>query len=285
LYDTDSFYYISRIIVAINSLTSPVSAIGNGLVLMAIVKNPSLRTPDNILIGSLALADFLIGAVIQPMLTALVVNRNLYLSCLYVDSYTLITFGCGAVSVTFMAAVSYERYVALFFPMRYPTLVNNTRAFIVAAGVLILWIAIMCVLSKSVLFGQVIAGTVWFASCFAIAFSYFKILLLVRHHRRQSQSQQAAVSPNTDTASQTKLAITMGYVIGVSLASYIPAASFCEVYLSVDQSNPTLFNTVFVVLAVQLTSSCFNPIVNFWRRRDIRQPTVAMLRSIFRRLF
>jgi hypothetical protein len=269
--------------VAINCLSSPVSAIGNGLVLMALVRTPSLHTSANVLIGSLALTDFLIGAVVQPMLTALVVNINLYLSCLYVDSSALIAFGYSSSSVTFMAAVSCERYIALFFPMRYPTLVNNTRAFIVAAIIWILWIAIMCVLSQRVLFGQVIGGIVWFASCFAISFSYFKILLLVRHHRRQIQSQQAAVSTNTNTASQTKLAITMGYVIGVSLVSYIPAASLCEMYLSIDKSNPTLFNTVFVVMAVQFASSCFNPIIYCWRRREIRQPAIAILRSIFRR--
>jgi hypothetical protein len=267
--------------VAINCLSSPVSAIGNGLVFMVTFRTPSLQTPANILIGSLALADFLIGAVVQPMLTALVVNINLYLSCLYVDSYTFVAVGCSAASVTFMAAVSCERYVALFFPMRYPTLVNNTRAFIVAAIIWIIWIAITCGLLQSGLFGQVIAGAVWFASCFAIGLSYFKILLLVRHHRRQIQSQEAAVSTNADTASQTKIAITMGYVIGVTLLCYIPAALVMLLYLSIDKSNRTLFNAFYFTMALQFTSSCFNPIIYCWRRQDIRQPIVAMIRNSF----
>jgi hypothetical protein len=138
---------------------------------MAIVRTPSLHTPANILIGSLALADFLIGAVVQHMLTALVVTRHLYLSCLCVDSFTFIGAVCVSVSVTSMAAVSCERYVALFFPMRYPTLFNNTRAFILVVGVWILWIVIMCILTQSMLFGHIVGGPVWFASCFAIGLS------------------------------------------------------------------------------------------------------------------
>jgi hypothetical protein len=112
----------------------------------------------------------------------------------------------------------------------------------------------------------------------------FLIIFLVRHHRRQIQSQQAAVSTNTDTVSQTKLSITMGYVIGVSLFCYTPAWFVSQLYMSNDKPNPSFFNSFILTMALQLTSSCFNPIIYCWRRQDIRQPTVAMIRNIFSKL-
>lgn len=65
------------------ALSSPVAVIGNALVLAAIWRNPSLRTPSFIFLGGLALADLGMGILGQPFYVLykgaeLVVDKNLY---------------------------------------------------------------------------------------------------------------------------------------------------------------------------------------------------------------
>ncbi|XP_031561149.1 trace amine-associated receptor 9-like [Actinia tenebrosa] len=235
LYDSHSFYYISKLVLAISSVSSPISAVGNCLVMVAIMRTPYLHTPDNILVGALAVADCLIGAVVQPMLMAVMIKPDVFLRiCPFVTAYTLVGFVCSN-SVSLMAAVSGERCMALFQPLRYSSIVTNNKAFITALLIWFVWVvAGCCSCFGGVLFtiGQTFAGIVWFASCIIIGASYIKICLLVRHHRRQIHAQHAAISSaNTNTASQAKIAVTMGYVIGLSLLCYLPTTFVCQIFL------------------------------------------------------
>ena len=51
----------------INVVLSPVAVVGNALVLTAILKNSSLRTPSYILLAALAFTDFGTGLINQPL--------------------------------------------------------------------------------------------------------------------------------------------------------------------------------------------------------------------------
>ena len=84
--DTNVFYYTSKVAMTINLVSLPVCVIGNALVLLAIVRTPSLYTPANILIASLALADFLVGAVVQPFITFIIIDKDALFHCKYVDA-------------------------------------------------------------------------------------------------------------------------------------------------------------------------------------------------------
>ena len=69
---SDSLYIMiawsSCIAVAI---LSPVAVVGNALVLAAIWRNPSLRTPSYILLAGLAFTDFCTGLITQPFYVAM----------------------------------------------------------------------------------------------------------------------------------------------------------------------------------------------------------------------
>ena len=56
------FAVFMSVIVAV-ALLSPVAVVGNGLVLAAIWRNPSLRTPSYILLAGLAITDFCTGLI------------------------------------------------------------------------------------------------------------------------------------------------------------------------------------------------------------------------------
>lgn len=286
LFELDSFSYVSKAVAVINCVSSPVSAVGNALVLMVIITNSSLRTPANVFIGSLAVVDFMIGAVVQPMFTAIVtVKTGLYHDCIYRDSLFFIGILLTTASILLMAAVSCERYAALFFHLRYNTLITNSKALTI---VLIIWAAsIFIALLASfgdifLVFSQILVCLLWVISLFAIGVSYFNILRLVRRHHRQIQSQQAAVSTDPTTVSplQTKLAITMGYVIGLSFLFFIPTAITFQIFTSTRTSSSLVFNSFVLTMAIQFTSSGFNPVFYCWKTPAIRESIIATLRKV-----
>lgn len=59
----DTFFICTSITAAV---LTPVSVVGNALVLTAILRNPSLRTPTNILLATMAFTDFGTGITTQP---------------------------------------------------------------------------------------------------------------------------------------------------------------------------------------------------------------------------
>ena len=52
---------------AVVGLFSPIAVVGNALVMTAILRKPSLKTPSNILLAGLAFTDFGTGLISQPL--------------------------------------------------------------------------------------------------------------------------------------------------------------------------------------------------------------------------
>ena len=60
----DTFLICTSIIAA---FLTPVAVVGNALVLTAILRNPSLRTPTNILLATMALLTLKLGLKLSPI--------------------------------------------------------------------------------------------------------------------------------------------------------------------------------------------------------------------------
>ena len=100
-----------------------ISIIGNTLVLAAILRTPSLRSPSIVLLCSLAVSDLLVGLVVQPLYVASLTGHGSLLQALNVMVFSL----CGA-SLFAITAISVDRFLALHYHMRYPSLVTTHRA-------------------------------------------------------------------------------------------------------------------------------------------------------------
>ncbi|XP_078345382.1 D(2)-like dopamine receptor [Oculina patagonica] len=115
-----------KIFVIINCvLNGPlmfISIIGNTLVLAAILRTPSLRSPSMILLCSLAVPDLLVGFVVQPLFLAKeLLEEDLFLlrACYFFFTYSL----CG-ISFCTVTAISLDRFAALHYHMKYVAIVT-----------------------------------------------------------------------------------------------------------------------------------------------------------------
>ena len=101
------------------------SIIGNALVLVAILKTPSLRSPSVIFLCSLAVSDLLVGLVVQPAYIAEQIVRTVPALQKAVGAMGFV--GCS-VSLCTMTAITVDRFLALHYHLQYPNLMTTSRA-------------------------------------------------------------------------------------------------------------------------------------------------------------
>ena len=108
-------------------LNAPVmllSIIGNALVLVTILRTPSLRSPSVIFLCNLAVSDLLVGLVVQPVYVAAIART---VRALLQAANTMGFAGFG-VSLTTMTAITVDRFLALHYHLQYPNLMTTSRA-------------------------------------------------------------------------------------------------------------------------------------------------------------
>ena len=171
----------------LNALLIPICIAGNVLVLAAVWRNPSLRTPSIILLCSLAVSDLFVGFLALPLDIAVALTG---LSQVSSDSRLsqaslALTIQLCCVSLETMTAISVDRYLALHYHMRYPNMMTSRRATCVAAT---FWCKnfILSLLSIWKTNAILLAAVVFAALCFFISsITYNAIYRIVRHHQHQ----------------------------------------------------------------------------------------------------
>ncbi|GFR65406.1 adenosine receptor A2a [Elysia marginata] len=104
-------------------LLSAATGLGNLLVLVAVLKFPSLRRPTNAMLGSLALSDFLVGTVTVPLYTAWTTRPGIFdrsaFMCALVLMSCLVVVTASQVSLLLL---SVEQFLAVCHPFRHRNL-------------------------------------------------------------------------------------------------------------------------------------------------------------------
>ncbi|XP_078344165.1 melanocyte-stimulating hormone receptor-like [Oculina patagonica] len=212
-----------------------ISIIGNTLVLAAILRTPSLRSPSILLLCSLALSDLLVGIIVQPVYVAYLQTENgsLY-QALYIMAFSI----CGA-SLFAITAISVDRFLALHYHMRYPNLMTTHRALYASAT---LWficflLSLISIWNMSLYFVFIAFNIV--ICIFISTVCYIRIFRIVRVHQIQIHSQQQAsenyAEINQDMMRSKKTAINTFIYYIVMILCYTPA--FVGVSIAVISPN------------------------------------------------
>ena len=136
----------------LNGLLMLLTIMGNVLVLTAMLPTPSLRSPSTIFLCSLAASDLLVGFVVQPIFIGFGLNPGPELEHL---AYILVSLACS-VSLCTMTAISWDRFMALHFPLRYPDMMTNKHAVNISLSLWFLACTISCIRLWNVTYAKLV---------------------------------------------------------------------------------------------------------------------------------
>ena len=260
--------------------------LGNAVFLWVIYKARNVRTLSNLLLSSLALADFLVGLIIDPVWIARCVLKphpynhqfKVAIDALWIQTSVTTTFSLCAVSV--------DRYIAIQSALLYHQMVTEKRCYIAIAFV---WIASLSFgFSRIVVTNPSNLPKLWM--CVTIITILLPMLLIVFCYSRISvvaikqsktiarQDVQRSNKLVSERIRNQKAAKTVGLVITLFFISWLPtlAASFIHLTTS-NHCNHMRVVWLWVEL-VAFSSSGINPWLNSLRNREFRAEVNRVLR-------
>lgn len=290
-------YAISVAACVVNALSSLVAVVGNALTLVAIYRNPSLRTPSYILLAGLAVTDFFIGLLLLPVSVVFIVlvefmKKGSPRLCLILGIFQNgIGSYLGFTAIFVITVMSVERWLLI---SRRSTAITTHRIF--KAYVVICLLPTPCFTSRLArsLDGchynklDAAEGIVVFICLLIASIFYFKVLQLIRRHQLQIQAAQPnqgfACQAAIDIAKYNKSVIMLLYILALFSVCYLPpAAVFLQVMLFYQDFQYTSeLNILTKILStLYYLSSVLNPLLYCWRIRDLRVRVRQLLMRIF----
>lgn len=278
--------YMSNVMTCIlNAFFAIPAVVGNVLVLFAIWKTQLSRSPSNILLSTLAFADFQVGLIVQTSFVAYKLTEifgEAELSCY--ARFVNIVFGytTTAVSLLTLTAIAIERFLALHLHLRYKEVITKRRILIAAVS---FWLVAFTVTSLYFLQRNVFGTIVIMSEMFSIAITsvaYVKIYKIVKRHQRDINSQRRiSVDPTAQMDLNMKKyqrsACTMLIVFMLSFVCYVPYSMVMIAKLKYGFTTQVkvaidIFSTVVCI------NSSLNPVIYCWRMRDVKQAVLAVVK-------
>uniref|UniRef100_A0A672K4U7 Muscarinic acetylcholine receptor n=1 Tax=Sinocyclocheilus grahami TaxID=75366 RepID=A0A672K4U7_SINGR len=132
---------------------SIITIIGNVLVMISFRVNPLLRTVSNYFLLSLAVADFILGAVSMNLYTTYILIGQWTLGNLACDVWLALDYVASNASVMNLLAISVDRYLSVMRPLTYRATRTPRRA---AVLITLAWIISFVLWAPAILFWQYI---------------------------------------------------------------------------------------------------------------------------------
>ena len=270
----------------LNAICSFTAALGNTVVLLSIWNTPALHSPSNTLLFSLALSDFLVGLVSQPLYVA---SRLFYVitqkegPLALRDAFDVTSSMLSGASFMTATLISIDRYLVLMLHMRYRTLVTTQRLWLLIAGAWLLsslW-GFMWMYSSQVFY---LSGIISSAACFYVtSLMYFKIYRVLRRHQAQilvhNRIGAGKRSIQLNFSRYTRSVVNSFYVCFLFFLCYFPYLCTAAI---IQLTGHSISKKAVLEFAgsVAFIKSSLNPLVYFWRVREIRIAIKNTLRRV-----
>lgn len=272
VYGEEELVYTIALCVA-NLFLSLTALIGNVLILITIWKTSLLHSAGNILLANLAVSDLAVGLVGHPLfivaLLMRIYNSSILSLRLWVAFNTLISFLCGASFFT-ITAIGVDRLLALELHLRYEALVTPFRLkwvimFIwVIPGIfstIRLWTLGLTYNALSPIIFTLLVGN---------SVVYIKIYVIVRRHLAQIRNQPQGSPNNRSIFSMQRFkrsALNTFLVYILLLCCYLPYTIILQRFYA---GLTISVNVRHLITTIILLNSSLNPVLYFWRVREIR---------------
>ena len=298
---TDLFHAVSLGSAVITAITFPLTVLGNALVLLAIWRNRSMRSPSFFLLGMLSFEYFLCGLIIQPFYAAkelgvvlksqkqevVVPSSDRSAAALYVN---LIAGGFGtilmAITISTVTLMALERWMHMT-QRRWGNLSRIYKLFVALLSLPILlgvFRSLELITPGSFCTAVNTLVICQFSFCFTTTtITYIKVLFKIRRHKRQIQanfsSQNAPRFSCVNVAKYKKSVLTIFYHLTLFYLCYFPFVVSVILSLSFEDSLG-LRAAVKISLMLLFVSSMLNPCLNCWRIREIRNGARMALKKL-----
>ena len=271
---------ISYTNAAMSGFFSLITIPGNLLVLIVVFKNPNgkLRTPFNWFILNLALADLLVGMIVEPLSIVVHVREGLVYEGIYHVYLQPVYFTSCTASVFSLGMLTIDRFIAIISPMEYRATLNNKRA---AVSSVTIWI-----ISIALPFLQNEIGFLWYffvfgnasvlVTFFVLLFAFVRVHLTLRSQIKELESIQGRSEENQarNNALRTEARITKTFMFMLLAFIFCYTPSLIMIYLmnlcTVCSCQAIHWfrdlSYIFIVL-----NSSINPFLYAWRLPNFRE--------------
>ena len=273
--DSKSYHYDLNIsIIVINTPFAIFAVLSNLLIIITIGKSQELRVPANILLGSLAVTDLLVGLITQPLFITwrlmLHYPSTICNSEVVHSLYECFLHLCAGGSFLSLAYLSTDRFLAVSKPLHYRANVTTTQA---ARNMVILWLAWIGIVllrysgideETNQTITSVIAGTL---VIYLVAAQIALIVSVKRNsiHDLLSEGNATVIASKREA----RIALTIVYIFLALLVFLLPAV-VVQIVLGFTSSNKSKTELNLTISALLINSSV-NPLIYFWRGRDLRK--------------
>ena len=275
-------------IIIMNIITTPVTSLLNGLVIIAVKAKVRLRSRSNIALACLATTDLFMGVIGQPTFIAVNIailqarTSNTY--CFTRQLLRAVLKVLVRASLLHLALMYLDRYIAIKHPYRYTNTVTATRILCSSAFAWI--VALLSTATSSFLndklYKPLTDGTIITFFCTTIiTFCQIVLYCETRRHEKQIAAHQVSENDREKFVKEKKALKLTTTVLFFLLLSYFPV-----LVIGILMRN-TFFHSLkaaHIALGIAscliLLNSLINPVIYCIRRRQFR---VAFIEILFRK--
>ncbi|MEE6499777.1 hypothetical protein FKM82_003581 [Ascaphus truei] len=258
------------------------SLLENIMVIVAILKNRNLHSPMYYFICCLAVADMLVGiSHLGETLFMLLIKQGLLKVGPKVvkqmdNVFDMMICSSLVSSLSFLGAIAVDRYITIFYALRYHSIMTLRRVGIVIAGI---WLASTACSIIFIIYDEnravilCLIGFFLFMLALMVALYIHMFALARRHARKISSLQKRKRGKVLPPQASMKGAITLTILLGIFFLCWGPFFLHLTLIVSCPRHPACLsyFNYFNMYLILIICNSVIDPLIYAFRSQELRK--------------
>ena len=274
-------------IAVISAINCPLTVVMNALIIIAVKTKKRLKTKSNIALACLSsTTDLAMGVIGKPLYISVVIaelqGNTSSTYCIRTLLATIVLRVLGIASLSHLAMVNLERYIAIKHALRYETIVTEKRLTCLSS---LLWIILLTITVSLSFFDEntyLKVDTITLSLCITtIIFCQVVFYHETRRHQKQIAAWQFSMEAREKFLREKEAFQLTTMILFDLILCFLP---FIIARMLISKSVINSVNLAYIALFTGRTVAAFNSMVNpiIYCVR-IRQFRVAFIQLLFRK--